>query len=353
MGVLFFGIREQLRAARRALHDAQRREHRIFTAMCALVSACRRSSADVFAELERMVRSIEPGADAVLVFEVSSRDLQCVHAAGPRTEHFNGARISLERGSSLPALAARSGRRESSRGRDGCLISTDRVAAAIPMLDGDGVEAVAYVSSCSQDAFADLEALVCAVTQCGAPLALARDREEDRQRATYDALTGLLTPAAFRAHLYAAVATARLQPRATISLWFVDTDNFKSVNDRYGHAAGDAVLVRMAGVLREHTVANLDVPARNGGDEFCAIVRDVQKTVAVARAQAFCEAVRRADFGAVPALSASVGVATFPYDASEASALLEIADAAMYHSKRSGRNCVSFAAGPATFITYR
>ena len=221
------------------------------------------------------------------------------------------------------------------------------------MLDGDAVEAVAYVGSCSRDSFVDLEALVRAVTQCGAPFALARDREEDRLRATYDALTGLLTPAAFRARLCALIATARLQAHATISLWFVDTDHFKNVNDRFGHAAGDAVLVRMAGLLREHTEASLDIPARNGGDEFCAIVRDVQKTVAIARAQAFCEAVRRADFGAVPGLSASVGVATFPYDASEASALLEIADAAMYHSKRSGRDCVSFAAGPGAFVTYR
>ena len=348
----FFGLRAQLRAAQRALLDAQLRERRVFEAMCALVSACRRCSADVFSELDRMVRALEPGADAVLVFETTQRDLRCVHAAGARTEHFSGARVPLE-GDSLVARAARSGHRESSRYSGECLISTDRCAAAIPVLDGDTREGVAYIASCSRDAFVDLEALVRAVTQCGAPLALARDREEDRARATYDALTGLLTPAAFRAQFYAAIASARLAPHATLSVWFVDTDNFKSVNDRFGHSAGDLVLQRMAGLLREHTVAGIDVAARNGGDEFCAIVRDVQKTVAVARAQEFCEAVHRADFGAVSGLSASVGVATFPYDAREASELLEIADAAMYHSKRSGRNCVSFAGGPANFVTYR
>ncbi|MDP9110811.1 MAG: GGDEF domain-containing protein [Candidatus Eremiobacteraeota bacterium] len=325
----------------------------MFAAMCALVSACRRSSADVYDELALMVRSLEPGADVMLVFAPTSHDVQCVYAAGARAEHFSRARIALEHPESIVASAARSRHREYSQGRAGCVIATDRVAIAIPMLDGDALVAVAYAASCSEDGFRDCDALVRAVTQCGAPLALAREREDDRLRATYDALTGLLTPTAFREELFAALALAKFRPQATISLWFVDTDNFKSVNDRFGHAAGDAVLQRMAALLREHTTANLDVPARNGGDEFCAILRDVPKTVAIARAQAFCEAVRGADFGIVPALSASVGVASFPYDALEASTLLEAADAAMYHSKRSGRNCVSFAAGPQTFVTYR
>jgi diguanylate cyclase (GGDEF)-like protein len=108
----------------------------------------------------------------------------------------------------------------------------------------------------------------------------------------------------------------------------------------------------MAAVLRDHLIAGVDLAARNGGDEFCAVVTDAHKTGAIERAQRFCTAVRATDFGVRQRITASVGVAAFPYDASDCNALLEIADAAMYHSKRSGRDCVSFAAENATFAVY-
>jgi diguanylate cyclase (GGDEF)-like protein len=113
------------------------------------------------------------------------------------------------------------------------------------------------------------------------------------------------------------------------------------------------VLQRMASLLREHMLEGLDVPARNGGDEFCAMLRNVQKTAAIERAQRFCDAVRECDFGiGAEAITASVGVAAFPYDATDAGELLEAADAAMYHSKRSGRDRVSFAVEREAFAVY-
>ena len=136
-------------------------------------------------------------------------------------------------------------------------------------------------------------------------------------------------------------------------MWFIDTDNFKSVNDTYGHAAGDAALQTMASLLRAHTIPERDVVGRNGGDEFCALILDAQKTTAIDRAQAFCDAVRACAFPAGVPLSASVGVASYPYDANDSSELLEVADAAMYHSKRNGRDRVSFALNATTFATYR
>ena len=138
-----------------------------------------------------------------------------------------------------------------------------------------------------------------------------------------------------------------------LTLWFVDTDHFKQVNDTYGHAAGDAVLQGMGQLLRAHTVADVDALARNGGDEFCAIVHDAQKTFAIERAQEFCDSVRAMDFGIPLRITASVGVASFPYDAADANELLEVADAAMYHSKRNGRDRVSFAVNGAQFSVYR
>ncbi|HTC29161.1 MAG TPA: GGDEF domain-containing protein, partial [Candidatus Acidoferrum sp.] len=174
-----------------------------------------------------------------------------------------------------------------------------------------------------------------------------------RADATYDGLTGLLTPRAFRTRLRDEIASARFGAHKVLTLWFVDTDRFKAVNDTHGHAAGDAVLQAMAELLRAQGVPEVDVAGRNGGDEFCALIHDAQKTVAIERAQSFCEAVRRHEFGVPLRITASVGVASFPHDARDANELLEVADAAMYHSKRTGRDRVSFAVNGTTFAVFR
>jgi diguanylate cyclase (GGDEF)-like protein len=108
----------------------------------------------------------------------------------------------------------------------------------------------------------------------------------------------------------------------------------------------------MANLLREHMLPDVDLPARNGGDEFCAIVRNVHKVSAIERAHRFCSAVRGCDFGVGLPITASIGVAAYPYDATGASELLEVADAAMYHSKRSGRDRVSFSVDGGSFAVF-
>jgi len=183
-----------------------------------------------------------------------------------------------------------------------------------------------------------------AVAHAAPAYALASERERDRDRATFDGLTGLYTPRAFRDALREELGSTRLTTR-TLALWFIDTDDFKAVNDSLGHAAGDRVLLALAELLRAHLIPDFDLPGRSGGDEFCAILRNAGKASAIERAQRFCDRVRMHDFGIGFSLSVSVGVAAFPYDASSANELLEIADAAMYHSKRTGRDRVSFHAG--------
>lgn len=136
--------------------------------------------------------------------------------------------------------------------------------------------------------------------------------------------------------------------RTSVSLWFVDTDRFKRINDGYGHRMGDAVLVALSFLLRAHLRRELDVAARHGGDEFCAMLRGASKSSAIGRAQQFCDTVRAHDFGIPIRVTVSIGVATFPGDAATSTALLEAADAAMYHSKRSGGDRVSFAAEAAS-----
>lgn len=347
-----------LKMARRArqlqaqLEMLVRRESGVLEAVQVLVAASRESTQAVLAALDRTLRLLDPSLDAVVIFAAAGEELACIYAAGARTQHFNGMRLRRDHPALLPAQAAQRGHRVELDARTRPLIPTDRAALAVPMQSREGVSAIVYAATtCARIGNPDL--LVRAVAQAASPYTLALEREADRASATYDGLTGLLTPRAFRERLAAELSAARLSSSTALSLWFIDTDHFKAVNDTHGHAAGDVVLRRMASLLREHTIDGVDMPARNGGDEFCAVVRNVHKVSAIERAQRFCEAVRACDFGIEGiALTASIGVAAYPYDASDAGELLEAADSAMYHSKRAGRDRVSFVIDRASFAVY-
>ncbi len=344
-------MRNRALAAALKLDAVVRRESDLLEAVRVLTAASRESTQAVLTALDRTLRVLEPSLDAVLVFKPDEEALECVHAAGARTEHFCGLRISRDSAASLPARAALCGHRVDLAGDAKPVIPTDRAALAVPMIGADGLAAVVYAAT-TERCIAACDGIVRAVAQAAAPYVLAAERETDRRSATYDGLTGLHTPQSFRVKLQEELSRARLTPHASLALWFIDTDHFKCVNDTFGHAAGDAVLQRMAALLREHTVPQVDLPARNGGDEFCAIVRNAHKVSAIARAQSFCQAVRECNFGIDVRITASIGVAAYPYDAAGANELLEMADAAMYHSKRSGRDRVSFAVGGKSFAVF-
>lgn len=282
------------------------------------------------------------GVDAVIVFLPGEHELFCGYAAGARSEHFRHVRLLRDDLRALPAKAAAQRCRAVSSSAD-TLLPTDRFAVAVPLVDGDDVRAVVYVGS-SKGPPRDLDALVRAIEASALPYAMAIEHETDRSEALHDGLTGLLAPRPFRRQLHSEIARAAATGSKNIlTLWFIDTDRFKSVNDDFGHRTGDAVLQTMAGLLRAHLVPGTDIAARNGGDEFCALLRGATKADAIARAQRFLEAVRRHDFGIPVPVTASVGVASYPHDASSSSALLEAADAAMYRSKRDGRDRLTFA----------
>ena len=134
-----------------------------------------------------------------------------------------------------------------------------------------------------------------------------------------------------------------------VSVVFLDLDGFKQVNDTRGHAAGSAVLKQVADVLLA-VVRNTDRSIRYGGDEFVVVMPETSKHGAMALAERIRQtAAERAfdaqDGGAPIRLTASLGVATYPDDASNASELLETADRAMYLGKTRGRNTVVDALG--------
>jgi diguanylate cyclase (GGDEF)-like protein len=329
-----------LSASVREATRALRRERWLRESAHALADAARRSSAAVLAELDDRLRALDPRFDAVLAFSVIGSELACAYSSGSRSEHFRHLRLRRDDARAMVARAASSRCRVAFNG-DGAVLPSDRNAVAVPLCDGE-VRAVVYASSATYfEAFDD--AFVEAIEAAAGPYAAAIERESDRIDATHDGLTGLLSPRAFRRRLHEELArVAATASEAIVSLWFVDTDRFKEINDRYGHPAGDTVLQTMARLLEAHLVPGSDLAARNGGDEFCALIRHASKSAAVERAWRFLAAIRRHEFAVPAAVSASIGVATFPHDATASNDLLELADGAMYHSKRNGRNRVSY-----------
>jgi len=155
-------------------------------------------------------------------------------------------------------------------------------------------------------------------------------------RASHDGLTGLLNRAAFTETLELALRTAAARNQYAAVL-YLDSDDFKGINDRYGHAAGDSVLVCIAQRLRD-CLRESDSVARLGGDEFAVLVsalRQPEDAIRIAEhiLDAMAEPVRLPD-GTEILAPLSIGLAVYPLHARNGTALLHAADAAMYGAKR-------------------
>jgi len=163
-----------------------------------------------------------------------------------------------------------------------------------------------------------------------------RMREELKKRATFDELTGCYNRPSIMDALAASVASG--QRRGERAVMFIDLDRFKEVNDREGHAAGDALLRIVAEGLRSVVRAD-DLVGRIGGDEFLVVCPEIGGTeqameLAGRIAQALREQVCLATVRTAPQLQASIGVAWSSGDSVGADTLVAQADNAMYESKR-------------------
>ncbi len=164
--------------------------------------------------------------------------------------------------------------------------------------------------------------------------------QELQQLAHFDSLTQLPNRLFFQQALQGLVAQT-LQPGRLAALMFIDLDNFKQVNDRHGHEAGDWVLrevaARMQSVLRSS-----DQLCRLGGDEFALLLSQLpDEGVAEQLAGRLIAAVRAPLYwqGQLLPVGATVGLAFCPSDAQDPAELLRRADEAMYAAKRAGKNC--------------
>lgn len=168
-----------------------------------------------------------------------------------------------------------------------------------------------------------------------------RQRQQLRALAEHDVLTGLPNRLLVLDRLQQAMALARRSGSAMV-IAYLDLDGFKVINDRYGHQAGDRILVEVANRLKSVIRAS-DTAGRLGGDEFAVLLQGHSG------GESFDEALERIldglrmpyllDAGVLGAVGASIGFTIFPEDDGPPLLLLEHADQAMYQAKRDGRNC--------------
>jgi diguanylate cyclase (GGDEF)-like protein len=164
----------------------------------------------------------------------------------------------------------------------------------------------------------------------------ARLHEDQILLAMTDSLTGLPNRRALQQALERELARAARKDEV-VSLLLVDVDQFKQVNDAYGHSAGDAALQALAGVLRS-ACRSMDLATRYGGDEFMVVLPETEKPGAVQAAMRIQEQVARLRIkeAAGVRLRISIGVATTKDSGTEEAGLMKAADRALYKVKRTG-----------------
>jgi len=175
------------------------------------------------------------------------------------------------------------------------------------------------------------------------------DREYQRQihrLISHDDLTGLLSSRSFFSELRREAGRAIAEDRPFCVL-MMDGDNFKAVNDTFGHLTGSKTIEEIGAAIMKNLRSG-DVAARFGGDEFAAFLLDADLPQAVVAAERIRAGIEKYKFNIVrqggPSeshnITVSIGIASFPEDSLDPIELVEMADSALYRAKRSGRNRV-------------
>lgn len=219
-----------------------------------------------------------------------------------------------------------------------------RSEAAVPMILRDEVIGVLDIESEKLNAFSERDMRMFSIFASQAAIAIENARLYNETKAL--SLTDSLTNIANRRHFDLILENELKRGRGysrSVSLAMIDLDHFKQFNDRYGHPAGDRLLIAVAEKIRR-TVRDTDLLARYGGEEFVIIFPETPG----GSAYKVCERVRTAiennqivlkRYGKV-GITISIGVATYPQSAQSAQELIQKADLALYRAKKLGRNRV-------------
>ena len=172
---------------------------------------------------------------------------------------------------------------------------------------------------------------------------LRNAREGLEKLSDTDELTGLKNRRAFNNALEDELSKAVRYDRP-FSLLMLDSDDLKTVNDEFGHAIGDKLIITIAQVVQE-SLRKTDFPARFGGDEFVAILTETPRDRAVEVAERIRSSVENTSFsanGKRVASTLSIGISSFSRESETAEDIMAEADTKLYESKRKGKNTTSY-----------
>jgi diguanylate cyclase (GGDEF)-like protein len=348
------------------LHGKQRAEHQV-RAIDQVLNAgselgSQLSLADVLVQLLNLLgqfRRVVPW-DTCIIYVVQYDEnaeeemLVASEIAGADAASYKGTKLAFGTGvagyaatKQRPALVA--DLHKDARQPDADLRPHARGSLVVPIIaDGQAVGCVQLISSqpnsYTTDQLAHLGRLI-SLASVGVRNALIHSRT--RAMADTDALTGLLTSRAYHERLEYEFRKAQAA-RRSLSLLLIDLDNFKRVNDSYGHQAGDELLRRIGAILR-HQARRNDVYCRYGGDEFIVVMPETIKSEAAVVADRIRKNIGDMSFisgTSIVQTTVSIGVASYPQDVTNKQALVKAADDALYAAKEDGRNAMRVFAPP-------
>lgn len=345
LGDLLVGRRDRADRRRQAEDSRYRASQSEFVETMQLAE----DEAEAHSLLRRHIERSLPESDVVIFNRNNSHD-----RLEPATRVDDPALAErLEGAHPKSCLAVRLGREHRREPGGSALMScelcgkTEDASTCRPLLVGTEVIGSVLVTHHGPVQDSDRERLRTSVAQAAPTLANLRNLTLAEKRAATDALTGLPNRRSIEDTLKRMIAQAS-RSASPLSALMLDLDHFKTINDLYGHEAGDDVLAAVGALLGD-TLREADFAGRQGGEEFIVLAPGTDAVGAEQLAENLRAAVESLQVAGLDhRLSVSIGVATFPDLAAGATGLVRMADRALYAAKERGRNRVEVASGPGT-----
>jgi diguanylate cyclase (GGDEF)-like protein/PAS domain S-box-containing protein len=307
-----FGTGLDITARKEAEHGLRVRERAMYSSVNAIVITCCADNVD------NIIEYVNPAFEQITGYtlaEVKGRNPRFLRVDDCDVEERQRIHDALARKESVRAILR-------NRRKDGEIFWNDLRIDPVASIDGDVTHFVAVINDITE----------------------ARHYERRLQHlAHHDGLTGLANRTLLQERLKAAIDTAAAHHKQG-ALAFLDLDNFKHINDTFGHEAGDTVLREVAARLRD-SMREEDTVARLGGDEFVLVIAEQPDVPQLA---SLVERIRQSVSAPIVVAGkeilpgTSIGVSLFPQDGRTVDQVMRAADAAMYHAKTLGRNNVQF-----------